>query len=529
MKPNIVIINPDQMRADAMRHLGNPAAYTPNLDALAAEGVSFSQASCQNPVCVPSRCSFMTGLYPHTMGHRTMSYLLKPNEENIFSDMKRAGYYTVSSTRGDLMAGQFPKYHKALIDQYLMIKKPQMKPQMAENRRGEAGSDTYYSFMNGIIPTEHPDDLAVNMDDLTVDAAIRFIGKRPKEKPFFLFLGLMFPHPPYQVEQKYYDLIDPALLPPRIQNLPEDKPLMEQSLRRELGVSSWSEERFDDLRRVYLAMCAKIDDQLGRILSALKSEGIYDDTAILFFSDHGDYTGDYGIVEKAQNCFPECLTRVPLVIKPPKCVSVDNGVNDNLVELTDICATVAELADISIERQTFSRSLVPTICNKKIPHRQYTVCEGGRLPEEAHCSEYDPESFSTEDIYAPRQSIQARNTGEHTKACMIRTDKYKYVLRLQEKDEFYVLSDGENRNQIDNDAYAAEIAEFKEELLKWYMSTCDIVPIDDDERFTFEFLENNMTAVGVPKFVSKCLTLWLKLTGKTAGSFVDGLRKKAGH
>ena len=529
MKPNVVIINPDQMRADAVRHLGNEAAYTPYLDALAEEGVSFAHATCQNPVCVPSRCSFLTGLYPHTRGHRTMSYLLQPEEENLFSDMKNAGYYTVSSTRGDFMAGQFPRYHKRLIDHYLMVERPKKRPPVPENRRGEPGSDTFYSFMNGIIPTDSPSEEAINIDDLTVDAALRFIRQRPADKPFFLFLGLTFPHPPYQIEQKYYDLIDAQKLPPRIAELAADKPKMEQALRKELGVAAWSEERFDELRRVYLAMCAKVDDQLGRVLACLKSEGIYDDTAVLFFSDHGDYTGDYGIVEKAQNCFPECLTRVPLVIKPPKDVPVDPGVNENLVELTDVCATVADLSGITADRQNFSKSLLPTIRNKYRQHRAYTVCEGGRLPEEAHCSEFSAESFSQSDLYAPRQSIQSRNTGEHTKAAMIRTTQYKYVRRIQEEDEFYILAEGENTNHINDPFCAEEIAAHKEAMLDWYMRTCDLVPQSPDDRFTFEFLENNMTAMGIPKAASKAIKLWLRLRGESAGQFADKMRRKTGH
>ena len=383
--------------------------------------------------------------------------------------------------------------------------------------------------MNGIIPTEKPDDVAVNMDDLTLDAAIRFFKNRPAEKPFFLFLGLMYPHPPYQIEQKYFDLIDQKKLPPRIRELGENKPSMERALRRDLGVAGWSEERFDELRRVYLAMCAKVDDQLGQLISCLKEEGIYDDTAILFFSDHGDYTGDYGIVEKAQNCFPECLTRVPFIIKPPKQIEVDTGINDNLVELTDVCATVMDIAGVSSERQSFSMSLLPTMRDRQQKHREYIVCEGGRLPGENHCSEFQPERFSRADLYAPRQSIQARNTGEHTKAAMIRTEKYKYVHRLQEDDEFYVMDEGENINHIDDPAYSDEIARHRENMLEWYMRTCDLVPQRQDDRFTFEFLENNMTAVGVPKLTSKCLCLWLKFTGRTAGSFVSTMRKKSGH
>lgn len=77
-RPNIIIFNPDQMRADAVSHLGSPAAKTPFLDSFArTEAVSFRNAFCQHPVCVPSRCSFTTGLYPHTTGHRTMAYLLR--------------------------------------------------------------------------------------------------------------------------------------------------------------------------------------------------------------------------------------------------------------------------------------------------------------------------------------------------------------------------------------------------------------------------------------------------------------------
>lgn len=94
MKPNIIIFNPDQMRADSLAHLGNPASITPNLDRFAHEdAVSFRNAFCQNTVCVPSRCSFLTGLYPHVRGHRTMSYMLHEDESSLLSELKQSGYY----------------------------------------------------------------------------------------------------------------------------------------------------------------------------------------------------------------------------------------------------------------------------------------------------------------------------------------------------------------------------------------------------------------------------------------------------
>ena len=107
MRPNIIIFNPDEMRADALGHLGNPAAHTPFLDRLAAtEAVSFRNAFCQNPVCVQSRCSFTTGLYPHVNGHRTMAHLLHEGEETIFSELKDSGYYVWMNARNDLIAAQ---------------------------------------------------------------------------------------------------------------------------------------------------------------------------------------------------------------------------------------------------------------------------------------------------------------------------------------------------------------------------------------------------------------------------------------
>lgn len=529
MRPNVIIINPDQMRADSMRHMGNAAAYTPNLDALAQQGVSFSAAFCQNPVCVPSRCSFMTGLYPHAHGHRTMSYLLHPDEENLFGDMKKAGYYTVSSTRGDLMAGQFPEYHKRIIDEYIRVPKPKERMNRFVPERGDAKSDTYYSFLSGIIPTQTAEELAINMDDLTIDGAVNSLRKRPKDKPVFMFIGLMYPHPPYQIEQKYYGLVDKTKLPPRVPTIRDEdgKPAMERGLRDALRVGNWSEERLDELRAIYLAMCAKVDDQIGRLVEELKAEGIYDDTIILVFSDHGDYTGDFGVVEKAQNCFPDCLTNIPFIIKPAKQTTIQPGINDCLVELVDVCATVGDLVGIPIEREHFSRSLVPVMQDNKRGHREYVVCEGGRLPGEIHCSEFNSQHFNPSDHYAPRQQLQAREDGTHTKAVMVRTTRYKYVHRLQERDEFYDLKKGEQINLIDAPEYARQIRELQDMEREWYMATCDVVPRKLDERFTKEFLQNNLKAVGMPSIVGRMLSLYLKLAGKSPSQFIDQMRHKA--
>src|SRR6478609_3343435 len=92
-RPHILLFNPDQWRGDVLGHLGNHAAVTPNIDALVdRDAVSFARAFCQNPVCTPSRCSIMTGWYPHVRGHRTMFHMLRPDEPCLLKSLKDAGY-----------------------------------------------------------------------------------------------------------------------------------------------------------------------------------------------------------------------------------------------------------------------------------------------------------------------------------------------------------------------------------------------------------------------------------------------------
>ena len=115
-KPNILYFVADQMRADAQHYLGNEMAQTPHLDALASDGVAFRNAYCQNPVCVPSRCSFLSGLYPHTTGHRTMHYLQREDEPNLLRTMKQAGYEVIWIGRNDVIPGDHAK--TAYCDEY---------------------------------------------------------------------------------------------------------------------------------------------------------------------------------------------------------------------------------------------------------------------------------------------------------------------------------------------------------------------------------------------------------------------------
>lgn len=169
-QPHIIIFNPDEMRGDALAHLGNPASITPNLDAFAAhEAVSFGQAYCQNPVCVPSRCSFFTGLYPHVRGHRTMSHLLRPGETSMLKELKEAGYYVWMNDRNDLTAGQIPGWTESHATEiYYSGQKKQGPGNVNPDQRGEPGNKYYYSHYEGQLKC-NAEGKNYNGDDEVVD------------------------------------------------------------------------------------------------------------------------------------------------------------------------------------------------------------------------------------------------------------------------------------------------------------------------------------------------------------------------
>jgi arylsulfatase A-like enzyme len=485
--PNIVIFLPDQFRADALAHLGNPASKTPHLDAVVKDGVSFTSAFAQNPVCTPSRCSFMTGWYPHVAGHRTMVHMLREHEPVLLRTLKEHGYFVWWGGKNDLVPGQ--RGYDLHCDAKYTPEGVNLRPNLHEDMswRGPPGSDEYYSFYAGKIDKEG-EEAYRNEDVARVEAACDFIRKPPAGKPFVVYLPLSNPHPPYGVEEPFYSSIDRARVPERIP-APEGwkgKPSMLKGIWEEQGLKGWTEERWTELRATYLGMCARTDHQFGMVMQALRDADLYDDTAVFFFSDHGDFTGDYGLVEKTQNTFEDVLTRVPFLIKPPRGVPVAPRVSGALVELTDFPATVEALTGIGPFHTHFGRSLLPVIAGTTDEHRDAVFCEGGRRHGETHCMERESHfGRSPEGLYSPRGKFQRAEGPEHTKAVMVRTKRFKYVRRLYESDELYDLESdpGELHNRIDDPALGGVLAELKERMLTFFLETGDAVPWDLDRRW----------------------------------------------
>jgi len=486
-RPHILIFNPDQWRGDVLGHMGNPAAATPVLDAWArTDAVSFRHAYCQNPVCTPSRCSFMTGWYPHVRGHRTMYHMLRLGEPVLLKALKDDGYYVWWGGKNDLVPAQDG------YDDYCHVKywpaRPPLPLWSGEGPwRDAVAGDTHYSFYVGRIDTPTGESRYYDSDWANVLGAIDLIKAAPADRPLCIYLPLVYPHPPYAVEDPWYSGIERSALPARLPTPTgwEGKPSILKGIWERQRLGGWSEDRWAELRATYYGMCARVDHQFGLVLDALREAGLYDETAVFFFSDHGDFTGDYGLVEKTQNTFEDCLTRVPLLIKPPVGVPITPRITDALVELIDIPATVEVLAGIALRHTHFGRSLLPILAGETDEHRDAVFCEGGRLHGETQCMEL--ESTSSQDptgLYWPRLSLQQGEGLEHTKATMCRTRDYKYVRRLYESDELYDLrrDPAEVDNRINDPSLASIRSTLLDRLLTWYQETCDVVPRDTDRR-----------------------------------------------
>jgi arylsulfatase A-like enzyme len=502
-KPHILLFNPDQWRGDALGHLGHSGAVTPFIDSfVAAEAVSFAYSFCQATVCTSSRASFGTGLYPHVFGHRSMHHMLhaERGQRNFLSVLRDAGYFIWWGGKNDLVpAAEGPRAYADIYftpDEAFFERHGARPPEAAPTAvwRGAPGSDTFYSFLKGPLRKREGERFYLDQDWQNVLGAIDFLKSAPADRPLCIYLPLTFPHPPYAAEPEYLAMSHARRDLPTRRHADQAelarKPRMLRAIREAQGLTGWSEDRWDELRRTYFAMIGRVDHQFRLVTDALRETGLYDDTAVFMFSDHGDYTGDYEVVEKSQNTFEEPIVRVPLIVKPPKAVPTVPGVRDEtLVELIDMTATVYDFAGADPGYDHFGRSLRALLADPTSRQRDVVFTEGGRRDDEMQVSEqesmHDFAAAPRDGLYFPRLNVQVNDPAAHSRAVMVRSMTHKYIRRSSDENELYdlVKDPMELHNAIGDPAYETVLASLKERLLSWYLETTDIVPRELDERW----------------------------------------------
>ncbi len=394
-KPNILFIGIDDLRPE-LGCYGSTIAITPNLDAIAKNGLQFNRAYCQQAICSPSRASLMTGARPETI-HIIENYsYFRDNNPTIVTlpqQFRANGYETVYTgkifhpgyTDEELSWSRQPATDKvgiehpplpggfALKENQEMFKKD-MKDMVA--KYGEAAkfglaSGPVYEYAD---VSDHTYDDGYNTD-LAIATMKDMLAKG--DKPFFLGLGFKKPHLNWQMPKKYWDMYDESKIPLTTQvNGPIGGAAMglhaSFELRTRYGVPKEgpiNDELAVKLKHAYLACVTYVDAQIGRMIAALKEAGVYDNTIIIVWSDHGWHLGEMGIWGKATNY--EIATRVPLLIQTPDMPDKNRGkTTEALVELVDIYPTLCDLAGIATPGTVEGQSLVPLLNNPKLKWKQ---------------------------------------------------------------------------------------------------------------------------------------------------------------
>lgn len=386
-RPNILFIAIDDLRPE-LGCYGSPIAKSPNLDRLAADGLLFNRAYCQQAICSPSRASLMTGARPDTtrvIENRAYFRELNPDIITLPQHFIANGYETVycgkiyhaKMTDNELSWSRKPAYNKCPVKRKNLggpYALPENQKILAENRvkmlakYGVTGS-------GGLIhgPAYESADVEDHVygDGFNTQLAIATLKdhvNKKKDQPLFLALGFTKPHLNFIAPKKYWDLYDPGDITLATQT---DGPKNGAAtglhasfeLRTRHGIPKYGPIG-DDLARTllhgYYACVSYVDAQIGMMIQALEEAGVRENTIIIVWGDHGWHLGDMGIWGKATNY--EIATRVPLMIWTPD-MKVRGKSTDALVELVDMYPTLCELAGLPLPEHLEGHSFKPLLDN----------------------------------------------------------------------------------------------------------------------------------------------------------------------
>jgi choline-sulfatase len=469
-RPNIILLLPDEVRADSLACYGNPVTKTPNLDRLAAEGARFANCHVQYPVCGASRCSLLTGWPTSVRGHRSLYYFLRPYEPNLFRTLRQAGYDVFWYGKNDALAAE------TFADSVTEWDTP-TATRGASNQGPAARSLTpgAYSFL-----MTAGGDRRDSADYHCIEAAIKILERKESDRPFCLFLPLGGgAHPPYTAPADFYNMYAPSRIPPLVAPGGKLKPSFHAGMRQDYNLGGLSDAVFRQIRAVYYGKVSYVDWMTGELMSALERTGHDKDTALFFLSDHGDYTGDYGLVEKWPSGLEDCLTHVPLIARVPG--GTPGAVDNNMVELYDVMATALELAGTEAHHTHFARSLAPQLSGGAGDPDRAAFAEGGYNVYEPQCIE---PLGAGGGIYAAKIRLQNERPVTVSRSAMVRTRTHKLIVRPQDQSELYAYASDprEEQNLFGDRAAAAVQAELQTKLLDHFVNTTGIAPWDKDSR-----------------------------------------------
>lgn len=375
-RPNVLLICVDDLKP-LLGCYGDKTVKSPNIDRLAARGMLFESAYCNQAVCAPSRNSLLTGLRPQTLGIYDLGTNFRrsrPEAITLPQHFKANGYRTealgkifhvghgnhedpaswsVPHWKAEVVAYALPESRakQGLTREEALFsnKKAQGLPRGAAYESADVADDAY-------------------PDGRTADEAIRRLqaARSRPDQPFFLAVGFVKPHLPFCAPKRYWDLYDRAQFAPAARQTPPDgapsyAPQFGGELRQYSGIPDKGDldaELQRTLIHGYHAATSYMDTQLGRVLGALDETGLAQNTILVLWGDHGWHLGDHGIWCKHTNY--EQATRIPVLVTAPG-VTRPGTRTSSLAETVDIYPTVCELAGLPTPEGLDGRSFVPTL------------------------------------------------------------------------------------------------------------------------------------------------------------------------
>ncbi len=397
-RPNILWLVTDEHRWDAVRAYGRHAwLRTPHLDALAGNGVMFTEAYCQSPLCVASRLSMLTGRYPHHTGvysfensHPDTSFavpmfteLLHREGYAVASFGKEHHHRCVSKAQPYDPTGKWYNLHLAFPDKDYMPRRPQNieeanPSELLKGRDREAELHILRRYLTEkklIIGGTNPMPPDQTLTSHLTDTAIDYLGKdAPRDRPLFLRLSIIAPHTPHLPPRPFDALYDPASIP-----LPEvtDQELRSfgrqtQTALANLRVHGMTAAEIGHMRASYYGLASYVDDQLGRTIAAFKAFCGNRPWLIVFNPDHGCKLGEHGMHEKFT--FYDESVRVPLIVASSDTRFPRGTRCDRFAELVDLAPTFLGAAGIALPAQYEGLDLADTAAGRA-RERTETVSE----------------------------------------------------------------------------------------------------------------------------------------------------------
>lgn len=376
-KPNVLFIAFDDLRP-LIGTYGEPEPLTPNIDALADQAVQFNRAYVNYPLCHPSRAAMLTGVRFDNKklikgkGEFEAKIAVQDTWPRV---LRENGYWT--ATRGKLYHGKVPKNDRDAWDvpgKFWTGKYsdggPEIEKRIVEiggredqikiyHEKGSGPGSLMYAAVDG------PDNIL--NDGRTAESVVKFIkSERDKTKPFMISCGFARPHMPWVAPKKYFDMYPEDAGKLAYAPKDADKDLSKDPYQGRKGSEIWNEGVDDQtaqkLIRGYMASTTYADAQMGKVIQALKEEGLYDNTIIVMWGDHGYHLTDHGKWRK--NTGYHIALRSPMIIKLPN--MKEGKVVENIVQNIDIYPTIMELTgvDISPEIKLHGNSLVPLMTQK---------------------------------------------------------------------------------------------------------------------------------------------------------------------